>query len=951
MDAKKFYDVDLYVGHDILGSSADRVTTLVSRQMLCDMTSKIEYNIRKLNENSQLGSSDCAMGESFYDGLNYRNLNYIITGVRGSGKSTFLNYLILSLTRAVDPFDEGYVRCRNRYSAQFYIGEPRKQVRCQLLSRFDPSFPCYSRGGFLISVVAAIQTQLGEISRKAYQVCDHADLVVMQCNQELKKLDKAISRLTHQRESWEELSEYQVAHLRTENADLEKLIRACFHKILELLCRLCSVDAFIVSIDDADTNFGKCAYVLEDLRLYMTSTRLVVLMAGDKDLYLERIRELHFGEYNKDYHQADAKGKGYRMDFVMNHASQYLIKLFPLENQYELRDLNYLADKIDPIRCILHARIDTKHGMMDVSCNLFDFIKHVFSAAINTKDLCIDNFTRLFLRMPLRSVIQVLNSWTLDNVWTHLYDMECIDQKGNALYSSKMAKAENELLLRGFRNLVKDAVFSVMRNEIRFDDYSFRKINLESSRDFYMLMQAMCRNMNDVEHGYFLTGSTCRNYSNQFVALLLALSAHNYLKGLQGFLSYFLYGPASVSLYAKALKQLHHNSADPVDEKILSKFNDDFSQYLHISSWESPSRWARHANMIWCFDEGREGMHLGILRLRYSVLVKKLNEAVFTVPVEIMGSEQAVTDRIFHSIALSVSMSRSEARDNSYFISVFGFLAFILKCVTCCERVSKSLPDERDEKEIVAACSEALYPMVNESVHIKPCRNPEWLISHEDEINNNTEQVRCSVAPSESENGDAIAYEQRLNGIFETALQTLVGKIAHWYIKYVQEVNPQEIENDLSPQQMGRFWTRFYHNLKQDIYSVPKLSLNSKPGRSDMQILGETLDVVSAGFERVFLAQEEVDKQPCLSLRYRSIIYKFPLSPFFVKGCNLYAEKLKEEQDVWRWLSLGSELRKCVYDTTVERECPACAEVDVRASSHMPGEADSSEDKGSNDNE
>lgn len=908
MDTKSVYDVHLYVGQDIMGDSADidkRVETLVSRQMLCDMTSKIEYNIWQLNQGRDHSIYVPNDEDAFYDGLKYRNLNYIITGVRGSGKTTFLNYLIQSLTRQVDPFDESLPKKRNRYSAQFYIGEPRKNVNCKLLSRFDPSCPCYTRGGFLIAVVAAIQSKLEEVSKSVYHMGDSSDLLLMECNQELKKLDKVISRATHQKEAWLELSEYQVAHLRSEADGLEKIIRDGFHKVLEILCRICHVDAFIVSIDDADTNFGQCAVVLEDLRMYMTSSRLVILMAGDRDLYLERIRELHFSEYNLEYHQVDTKGAKYRMDFVMNHASQYLIKLFPLENQYELRDLNYLSEKLDPIRCVVHAKGDAHSGGKKLSSDLFDLIENVFSVAINTHELCIDNFARLFLKMPLRSIVQVLNSWTLDKVWSKLVKMGYIDILGKAQKPKRELRGEDELELRGIRNLIKDAVFTVLKNEIRFDDYSFRNINLESPRDFYLLMQAMCRNMNDVEHGYFLTGSACSNYSDQYVALLLALSAHNYLKGLEGFLSYFLYGPANVSLYAKALKQVHQKYKGNVDENAIRKFNDDFSQYLHVSSWESPSRWARHANMIWCFDEGREGMHLGILRLRHTVLVQKLNRAVFTFSREMLSSRKDCAEKMKKALALRVCMSRSEARDNSYFISLFGFLAFILKCESCCKRVIQRKSWLKDPDGRIPACAKALEPMFRESVVIKSCRNPEWLISHEDEVNHNTADV-CYQLAEEKEgdetpiynsgvkgaSGENVLIEQQFEMTYEAVIKDVVERIATWHVKRdLESSSKQPPQNDMSPLQMGRVWTRFYYNLKHDMYSVKKVSMYSEASPSDMESLGMLLHKVAESFSRAFSQKENT-----LSGYFKNLIFSFPLSVDFVNACKEYAKELNTDK-------------------------------------------------------
>lgn len=868
------YSVKLYVDKDSTAQLAlpeQRVESLVNRQMLCDMTAHIENNIWNLK---QSGNADPEYNV-MYDGLRYRNLNYMITGVRGSGKTTFLQYLILSLTRKIDPFKVNMKSERGgeRYTPEFYIKSPRKSVRCSLLTRFDPSFPSFKRGSFLISVVAAMQSKVRNMGLSESDANGYSDMYLAEFHHVMKKLCKGIVRLSSGDEALSNLSEYQAENLTVENAELDDQIRSNFHQALDLMCRIFKKDAFIVSIDDADIHFGQCEYVLEDIRLYMGNRHLVVLMAGDRDLYLERIRELHFKEYNYQYHSTDDKGKSYRMDFVTNHASQYMIKIFPLENQYELRDLTYLAKKLYPIRCRVCLE---REGEKLREYDLIEFVNTIFSATINTNDTCVENYTELFLRMPLRSIIQVLTAWVQSGVWGRLEQLE-LSEPGKWRMNPHVSLAgDNRILLRGVRKNVSTALYNVLRNEIRFADYHTGKIHMEDRREYFLLMHALCCRMQEVEHVYFLTGVACRTFSDQQVALLLSVNAHHYLHSFHDFLSYFIYGPGSVSLYAKALNQFHKEDFGAEKEKVLQKFNDDFIRYLKVNSWESPSYWARHANMIWCHDEAYDTVHLGIYRLRFSSQVDTLKQALFDLGrwhLDTQGNSTASKEQLEErymkeAMVFMASMSHSEARDNSYFISIFSYMAFMMEAVACCE---KWQGDERRQKLIDA---------IKAAMVIKSCRNPEWLIPRTRCENWNgsrvclhgklpaTSEARTmtpavpdaglndhetdTVASAQNEKpvaasqslieepgkpraivkeGDSVIsrddaadaadedvfeYDDKVANLVQNAAASLADEIIVWYTLYQQQVG--ESTDDLSPVTMGEIWNSFYHCLKEESY-------------------------------------------------------------------------------------------------------------------------------------
>lgn len=956
------YDVNLHVGLDSRPAEQrrnDRVLSLVSRQMLCCMTANIEYNISLLNEAGSEKDRDMRSG----DGLRCRNLNYLISGVRGSGKTTFLNYLIKSLTHEIDPFskDAKYPR----YSADHYIGCKRKSVKCQLLYRYDPSSPAASGNSFLISVVAAIQSLLDKYHKEPGFVYAEHNLSELDCNHVLKQLDKGISRLSRTKFPLENLSEYEAVNLRSENAVLEEQIRNNFHRALDLMCRVCGVDAFIVAIDDADTRFSQCANVIEDLRLYMTHPRLVVLLAGDRDLYLERIRELHFKEYDKEYHHADFKGKEYRMEFVMNHASQYIIKQFPLENQYQLRDVAYLSSKLDPIYCRLVSVVEANGETKELSEDLISFVRKVFRTVINSESSDLEHYVHLFLSIPLRTLLQVIDAWVSEGVWSCLLRLEKLKSDIDAAVSARAtAKEEHKdaaqeslkILLRKreadknvLRNVVKNTLFAAWESEIRVSDYQFDKLDLDDPRGFFPLMLQLCIRMNDVDHGFFLAGDSGENQSDRRVLMLLALTSGCHMRNFENCLSYLLFGPATVALFAKAVEQARWEKTDrtPEAKEKLSKL---FFRYFQVNNRISPTRWGRHADMVWGFDPGREGLHTGVLRLRYTQMVGAMKEILVpsspgnpagadTRQADAVGIPAAAGERkrmkweelpspvqLKGRLALAVSMGHSEARDNSYFLSLFGFLGFILRCLQCCRRSEEEYEEQRkqaaasqapsaeteaekkarekgekDEKMVARLCR-VLY----NAVPIKSCRNPEWLISGQ---------------RHEGFNETSILMEPG-NNIFEgsqgaekpsSELEAIAREIYQWY-QLCKSAEEDVIDDDVSPRRMGDLWANMYYRLKGICYSRTGARMMTDITENGVAALGSQIESMTAAYLDFFSLNESEltnfsealpDKLPenvrSRTHCYRWLIGRFPLTVPFCHACNAFADKLaslqKDEQE------------------------------------------------------
>lgn len=124
------YDVHLYLEND----NYRGIKTLIHRQLLCEMTARISQDVLKSTEGVK------------------SNLNYLITGVRGSGKSTFIEKLVDCLRKKLDPFDRS-TNAPPRFTTERYIGDTDISHRnIQTLCSFDPSAPVGGDNYFFLTV-------------------------------------------------------------------------------------------------------------------------------------------------------------------------------------------------------------------------------------------------------------------------------------------------------------------------------------------------------------------------------------------------------------------------------------------------------------------------------------------------------------------------------------------------------------------------------------------------------------------------------------------------------------------------------------------------------------------------------------------------------------------------------------------------------------------------------
>lgn len=137
-----------------------------------------------------------------------------------------------------------------------------------------------------------------------------------------------------------------------------------FHKYIESSLDILCKEAFFITLDDIDTSLDKGLVILEILRKYLTSPKLIIALLGDIELYSTLVRQLQwqkidpykilkdyeFGNGQKDKNKEDNcfeyASKNKYLDQIEHLEEQYLVKVLKPENRISLKTILELEDKI-----------------------------------------------------------------------------------------------------------------------------------------------------------------------------------------------------------------------------------------------------------------------------------------------------------------------------------------------------------------------------------------------------------------------------------------------------------------------------------------------------------------------------------------------------------------------------------------------------------------------------
>ncbi|HDV1349386.1 TPA: hypothetical protein RHV71_004543, partial [Escherichia coli] len=371
----------------------------------------------------------------------------------------------------------------------------------------------------------------------------------------------------------------QLAHLDPElffdrgltQAEDSRSLRKYFHQAIDIACHLLNIDTLMLAFDDADTNAQHAFPLLECIRNYLDSPRLLILVTGDMELYSLLVRD----EFSQRLPSVENKNNSWREEQrlrMLDHLEdQYVLKLFPLSRRQHLKTLNRLFGKMyDGTHPSSYKICSSRWN--DVKRDPIKVLDEIISRGLRIASQSdIELFRTHLLKQPLRSILQVLQGCAphlsksdddINNTWNR--------DLSDALRESLRAMAQGSLYKYG----------------VVVDDLTANYLPTLSKAVF-----DLCCQDGDVDTAAYLRPQASNDDLNNCYLALAAEVAGQCAESASASIKYMLTGPGNVTLWGKEKRRM----SDNMNQDLLYR---QFSQYMAIGRNEDALNWARRATAV-----------------------------------------------------------------------------------------------------------------------------------------------------------------------------------------------------------------------------------------------------------------------------------------------------------------------------------------------------------------
>ena len=240
----------------------------------------------------------------------------LVEGGRGSGKTTFLLNALGSIERKEGLFQDTGRKVRVLPVVDPTLIETKQHIIVVILSMIEAAVEdCVDEDGHLASARHELAEGLGLLD--------------------------GIGNTAAYGAEWEDASWVMSRGLEKARRghSFERKLNTYLDRALSLL----RMQAFVLSFDDIDTNFAHGFTILETIRKYLTSPRLVIILSGDLDLYGRLLRQNIYKTFGQQVLDADVaiagRSKSELSNSVLELEEQYLLKIVPPQKRISMLSL------------------------------------------------------------------------------------------------------------------------------------------------------------------------------------------------------------------------------------------------------------------------------------------------------------------------------------------------------------------------------------------------------------------------------------------------------------------------------------------------------------------------------------------------------------------------------------------------------------------------------------
>lgn len=419
-------------------------------------------------------------------------------------------------------------------------------------------------------------------------------------------------------------------------------LRKKLHHLFNLACEILQVKALMLAFDDADTDATHAINLLECIRKYLDTPRVMVLVTGDMELYSLLVRQ-HFEKSVTNKREVDRSTQYVRM--IGHLEEQYLLKLFPVRRRMQLLPLWNLLLEAD-----YKVGYSDKQNTNQIK-TVQALVERLVQQGLRVKaghDVAL--YKEFLLKQPLRSVLQVM---------THCAPNLHGRPEENDQVLAWLSELTN-VLNRAMQAL---ALTSLYRFSVDTDAIAARELPALTEAVFDLSLRD-----GDLDTAPYLRPMSAeQDIKNSFVAL--AAEVPNFCTQSPGtLLRYLLQGPGSVSLYEIYRDRLGANVSVEVGIR-------RFKQYVGVGRKEDASDWARRATAVIAANHGKGPvLRAGVIGLKRGDKSSTIEKAAACFPV------------------LGVSLVNVTYTVNTYtYASIFNIVGQIEKLLTLGTSDSKNI--------------------------------------------------------------------------------------------------------------------------------------------------------------------------------------------------------------------------------------------------------------------
>lgn len=680
---------------------------------------------------------------------------FFVDGTRGAGKTTFINSVVKSLNGDT--------------------ADARVSIKC--LPTIDPTkLPRHEP--ILVTVTARLNKMVSDKLKGCWSSNDQKKQKE-QWQSHLEQLKRGLHLLTDKEYKPEYFSDALKLDAQLDYSIGGQNLSQIFEQLVERACEILGCKAILISFDDIDTQFDTGWDVLESIRKFFNSQKLVVVATGDLRLYSQLIRGKQYENYSKtllDQEKESARlaERGYMVEHL---EQQYLLKLFPVQKRMQLKTMLQLVGEKGKARKE-NIRVKTKLAMPDIDAieirqAIGDAVREGLNLRVGSDA---DMYVNELLKQPVRLLMQVLQDFYTKK--DHVTSVKIAGEQDSD------EKSDPKLL----RNALYGSMLSsIYRAGLNYEQHRFGMDSL--CKDIFTYV----KQDRDFNTGFYLRPQSESEALRNCAIYLASQVSENCQGSLSKVLQMLLVGCGSVSIFNQFVSGLVQAENDKEKfEQLVS----EYVAYMSVGRNESASHWANRCSAVIAdtSNDGKVGVFIGQVQLNRGSRKEK---------IEHYQQFKLNRESGLAKVAMAASLSTVASNNLMDFSSVFNLIGAISDIAAC------------------SYDSSAASKVFNKIISQPTCIAPPW--------SNAAARAEVKTGKADDENEvlgqiDDDDDDDKLSGAepkIEAEFKDAFDAIVSW-LDCVKNVEPKVRPSAVL---IGKIWTRFYFNIN-NVADLHKNRLN-----------------------------------------------------------------------------------------------------------------------------